>query len=156
MPAALPEDNSSADDASSLDPYAPTFMPPGSPPHRESESPSTKFESHLVQYFGEYELLHEIARGGMGVVYKARQTKLNRIVALKMILSGSFADNEQVRRFQTEAEAAANLDHPGLCQFLKLGSTKGTIIFRWPTFRGKLSKISLLGCQWLLEQPPRS
>lgn len=145
MPAALPEDNSSADDASPLDPYAPTFMPPGSPPHRESESPSTKFESHLVQYFGEYELLHEIARGGMGVVYKARQTKLNRIVALKMILSGSFADNEQVRRFQTEAEAAANLDHPGIVPVFEIGQHEGHHYFSMAYIPGKTLKDLITG-----------
>src|SRR5438128_1055368 len=62
--------------------------------------------THL-RYFGEYELLEKIAQGGMGIVYRARQTKLNRLVAVKMILGGQLATEADIHRFLVEAESAA-------------------------------------------------
>jgi len=87
--------------------------------------------------FGKYDLLEPIAKGGMGIVYKARQRGLNRIVAIKMILAGQFADQADIDRFYAEAEAAAALAHPNIVAIHEVGQEQGQHFFSMEYIEGQ-------------------
>jgi serine/threonine protein kinase len=90
-----------------------------------------------IKYFGDYELLQEIAQGGMGIVWKARQTSLKRDVALKMIRAGALASKEEVDRFLREAQAAANLQHPNIVAIHEVGEQGGQHYFTMDYVEGR-------------------
>ncbi len=99
-----------------------------------------------------YEILGELGRGGMGVVYKARECRLNRVVALKMILAGDYAGPDAVERIMAEAEIVARLQHPNIVQIYAIGDCDGRPYIELEYVGGGSLADRLDGTPW----PPRS
>ncbi|MEM9366444.1 MAG: serine/threonine-protein kinase [Planctomycetota bacterium] len=119
-----------------LDGSATMELPVGTEPSGAAPQANGPERTITPTSLGDYELVNEIARGGMGVVYRARHRTLGRHVALKVILSGQFASPADIRRFHMEAESAAALDHSGIVPIYDIGELEGTHFFTMKLIEG--------------------
>lgn len=125
-----------------------TALPPveGTQPQLGGDSPTLPGSPAGV--FGDYQLLEIMARGGMGVVYKARHIRVDRLVALKMIRTGELASREEAERFRLEATAAAHLEHPNIVPIYEVGEQDNRQFFTMKLVNGGSLAQSLLSGAW--------
>jgi serine/threonine-protein kinase len=97
--------------------------------HRQMSCSKSSDSTRFLSDWDAYEILDEVDRGGMGIVYRAKHKELNRIVALKIIRSGEFANGNEIARFRREAQIAAQLVHPGIVPIYEIGERNNLIYY---------------------------